>query len=67
MGSTFPLSLCLLTLSFLVPGFPARHSPTIKPDNSDGPGDSLCKAFSVLQAAVGRGPSTGTGMCSVQS
>jgi len=58
MGSTFHLSLCLLTLFFLVPGFPARHSPTIKPDNSDGPGDSLCKAFSVLQAAVGRGLST---------
>jgi len=61
MGSIFPLSLCLLALSFLVSGFSARYSPTIKPVTSDGPGESLCKALSVLQAAVvGRGQSTGT-------
>ena len=67
MGSTFPLSLCLLTFSFLVSGFPARYSPTIKPVTNDGPGESLCKALAVLQAAlVGPGHSTGTGICSVQ-
>ena len=66
MGSTFALSLCLLTFSFLVSGFPARYSPTIKPVTNDGPGESLCKALAVLQAAlVGPGHSTGTGICIV--